>query len=83
MDSLSSKDSMQVVQQQLSILSSFASNTHKCFMKCVPKPGRTLTRTEESCVVDCVDRYRDAQVFLMTRIQEQSELEKNKSGMVS
>ena len=50
-------------------------------MKCVPKPGRSLSSTEESCLTNCLDRYQDAQIFMMDRIKSLAEKEMNKGGM--
>ncbi|KAI0667801.1 Tim10/DDP family zinc finger-domain-containing protein [Trametes maxima] len=32
----------------------------KCFAKCVPKPGSSLSSSEEKCLSQCMDRYLDA-----------------------
>ncbi|KAF7773302.1 hypothetical protein Agabi119p4_5469 [Agaricus bisporus var. burnettii] len=32
----------------------------KCFTKCIPKPGNSLSSTEQKCLGYCLDRYMDA-----------------------
>ena len=34
--------------------------TRKCVMKCIPRPGLTLDRFENSCLLKCSDRYLEA-----------------------
>lgn len=34
-------------------------------------PGQRLSRGEESCIVNCVERFLDTSLFLMRRVQEQ------------
>ncbi|KAI6155364.1 Tim10/DDP family zinc finger-domain-containing protein [Pisolithus tinctorius] len=34
--------------------------TEKCFAKCVPKPGTSLTSSDEACLARCLDRYMEA-----------------------
>lgn len=34
--------------------------TEKCFTKCVPKPGTSLTSSDEACLARCLDRYMEA-----------------------
>lgn len=83
MDSREQQELSQALQQQAALMGNFAAVTHKCFNKCITKPGKTLSYSEESCVTNCVDRYSDTQLFLVERIRQQAELEKTKSGMVS
>ena len=71
------------IGQQIALMNSFAVMTHKCFLKCVSKPGRSLSHTEETCATNCVDRNRDAQLFMFSRLQEKAELERSKSGLAS
>ncbi|CDZ97949.1 Mitochondrial import inner membrane translocase, subunit TIM13 [Phaffia rhodozyma] len=35
----------------------------KCYQKCVPKPGAMLTKSEETCLLSCMDRYMEACKF--------------------
>ncbi|KAH0833141.1 Tim10/DDP family zinc finger-domain-containing protein, partial [Lanmaoa asiatica] len=37
-----------------------AKTSEKCFAKCVPKPGMSLTSSEETCLTRCMDRYLEA-----------------------
>ncbi|KAI0709840.1 Tim10/DDP family zinc finger-domain-containing protein [Earliella scabrosa] len=32
----------------------------KCYVKCVPKPGTSLSSSEERCLSQCMDRYLEA-----------------------
>jgi len=32
----------------------------KCYAKCVPKPGASLSSSEEGCLSRCSDRYLEA-----------------------
>lgn len=32
----------------------------KCFAKCIPKPGSSLSSGEVTCISRCTDRYVDA-----------------------
>ncbi|KAI6037659.1 Tim10/DDP family zinc finger-domain-containing protein [Pisolithus marmoratus] len=34
--------------------------TEKCFTKCIPKPGSSLTSSDEACLARCLDRYMEA-----------------------
>ncbi|CDO77185.1 hypothetical protein BN946_scf184705.g10 [Trametes cinnabarina] len=34
--------------------------TEKCFAKCVPKPGGSLSSSEEKCLSQCMERYLEA-----------------------
>jgi hypothetical protein len=80
MDSKDQKKLAQGLQQQTALMQGFASVTHKCFLKCIPKPGKSLSHTEETCATNCVDRYADSQLFMIQRLQEQSLKEANKES---
>ncbi|KAL8279648.1 hypothetical protein RQP46_007961 [Phenoliferia psychrophenolica] len=32
----------------------------KCFEKCIPKPGPSLTSSDETCIVRCTERFLEA-----------------------
>ncbi|PIL32167.1 transporter [Ganoderma sinense ZZ0214-1] len=32
----------------------------KCYAKCIPKPGASLSGSEEKCLSQCMDRYLEA-----------------------
>ncbi|KAM8721429.1 hypothetical protein ACLKA7_007322 [Drosophila subpalustris] len=34
--------------------------TMNCFKKCIEKPGVSLTRSEERCLFQCMDRFMDS-----------------------
>jgi len=38
----------------------FTTVREKCFEKCVPKPGTSLSSGEQTCIARCTDRYVDA-----------------------
>jgi len=80
MDSKDQKRLAQGLQQQAALMQGFASITHKCFLKCVQKPGKSLSHTEETCATNCVDRFTDTQYFLIQRLQEQSAKEVQSQG---
>lgn len=83
MDSRDQKRLAQGIQQQAALMAGFAKITHMCFQKCVPKPGKALSHTEETCATNCVDRTTDTQYFLIQRLQEQSTKEMKEQGMSS
>lgn len=72
---------MRALNEQGMIMQTFAKLSHKCFMKCVPKPGRSLSSSEDSCLTNCVDRFGDTQAFLIERLQSLAEKEQAKAGM--
>ena len=80
MDSRDQQKLAQGLQQQLGMMKGFASVSHMCFLKCIPKPGKSLSHTEDTCVTNCSDRYADTQMFMIQRLQEQSAKEGNKEG---
>ena len=83
MEAADNQELAQRFQQQLMLLKNFASVSHKCFMKCVTKPARNLSSTEETCATNCCQRYMDTQTFLFERLQEKANEEKKAAGMVS
>ena len=40
--------------------------SNKCRLKCIPRPGTSLDRFEESCLVKCSDRYFEAYKIVQT-----------------
>lgn len=34
--------------------------TEKCYLKCIPKPGTSMSSAEETCVSRCMDLYFQA-----------------------
>ncbi|CAG9324035.1 unnamed protein product [Blepharisma stoltei] len=75
--------SQHALQEQAAIMQSFARQSHKCFMKCVQKPSRSLSSTEDRCLTNCVDRFYDTQQFLIERLQGLAQKEQEKAGMVN
>ncbi|CAF1268777.1 unnamed protein product [Adineta ricciae] len=54
---------MTTVQQQLAIQMAqelLQKLSDKCFKACVPKPGGTLSSSEQKCIGQCSDRYMEA-----------------------
>lgn len=46
-----------------------------CFKKCVPKPGSTLSRGEQECIGNCVDRFNESFEFVtQTFIKAQQQM---------
>eukprot|EP00045_Choanoeca_perplexa_P020768 m.4999 g.4999 ORF g.4999 m.4999 type:complete len:114 (+) comp7356_c0_seq1:72-413(+) len=54
---------MSQVQQQVQ-MSQFTEllqkMSHACFEKCVPKPGTSLSSSEQACIGKCADRFVEA-----------------------
>lgn len=75
------KQQYQALQQQAALMQGLAKTSHKCFMLCVKKPGKTLSSTEDSCLTNCVDRHSDMQVFLFERMQSLAQKETENAGM--
>ncbi len=42
-----------------------------CWEKCVPTPDRELSKSERTCISNCVDRFLDTNVFVANRITKQ------------
>ncbi|KAF7319977.1 Mitochondrial import inner membrane translocase [Mycena kentingensis (nom. inval.)] len=43
-----------------------------CWDKCVTSiPGTRFSRGEETCLVNCVERFLDTSIFMVRRIEEQ------------
>ncbi|KAI6783829.1 mitochondrial import inner membrane translocase subunit tim13 [Emericellopsis cladophorae] len=61
MDSASVK---QAVMQQVSSEANMANVRllieENCFQKCVPKPGSSLSSSEQSCATSCMEKYMAA-----------------------
>ncbi|KAI5703042.1 mitochondrial import inner membrane translocase subunit Tim13-like [Diaphorina citri] len=54
---------MAQVKQQIAIANlqeTIQKMTEKCFNKCIPKPGTSLSGSEQKCVAMCMDRYMDS-----------------------
>ncbi|KAE9410872.1 hypothetical protein BT96DRAFT_846619 [Gymnopus androsaceus JB14] len=58
-------------QTQAKIHSSVHNFTTMCWDKCITStPSTRFSRSEESCLVSCVDRFLDTSIFLVKQIQE-------------
>lgn len=43
--------------------------TERCFDTCVDKPGQKLDSKNESCLVNCVERFIDTTNFVVNRLE--------------
>lgn len=80
MDERQQQMAMAMNQQGL-IMKTFAKVSHDCFNRCVPKPGKSLSSTEDNCLKYCVERLDDTQAFLIERLQAKAESERQSGGM--
>ncbi|KAI8995480.1 Tim10/DDP family zinc finger-domain-containing protein [Trametes punicea] len=53
------------VQTQVQMLTSM------CWDKCVGSISSSFSRSEHSCLANCVDRFLDTSVFLVKKVEEQ------------
>lgn len=44
--------------------------TDMCWEKCVDKPGNKLDGKTETCIVNCVERFLDTNMFIAKRFSE-------------
>lgn len=44
--------------------------TDMCWEKCVDKPGSKLDGKTETCIVNCVERFLDTNIFIAKRFAE-------------
>ncbi|XP_053329675.1 mitochondrial import inner membrane translocase subunit Tim8 A [Spea bombifrons] len=44
--------------------------TELCWEKCMEKPGPKLDTRSESCFVNCVERFIDANQFILNRLEQ-------------
>lgn len=54
---------MSQVKQQIALANAqelLAKMTHKCFTKCIQKPGKALDNSDQRCISQCMDRFMDA-----------------------
>ncbi|KAF5368502.1 hypothetical protein D9758_002418 [Tetrapyrgos nigripes] len=58
-------------QTQAKLHSTVHNLTTMCWDKCVTStPSTRFSRGEESCLMNCVDRFLDTSIFLVRQIQE-------------
>ena len=67
--------------EQQRLIHGLSQLSYKCFMQCTGKPSKALSSSEQSCLTNCVDRYRDITTFLIERLSAIAEKEKEKGGM--
>ncbi|KAH8259953.1 hypothetical protein KR044_012188, partial [Drosophila immigrans] len=54
---------LELIRQQIAVANAqqmLKKITVNCFKKCVEKPGASLARSEERCLVQCMDRFMDS-----------------------
>ena len=81
MDDQEKSQMIRGLQEQAAIMKAFAKISHNCFMKCVGKPGKALSSTEDACLTNCVERHGDMSEFLMERLQSLAQKEHEKQGL--
>ena len=69
------------MQQQGLLMKTFAKVSHDCFMRCVPKPGKSLSSTEDNCLQYCVERLGETQQYLVERLQSLAEQQSQSGGL--
>ena len=57
-------------QQRARFLAQVHTFSDVCWDKCVGTPGSKLSRGEESCLQNCVDRFLDTSYFIVNRLEE-------------
>ncbi|KAJ3557439.1 hypothetical protein NP233_g11741 [Leucocoprinus birnbaumii] len=56
-------------QENAKIQSSIHQLTSTCWDKCITgTPGTSFSRSEESCLVNCVERFMDTSLYLVNQI---------------
>ncbi|XP_026190043.1 mitochondrial import inner membrane translocase subunit Tim13-like [Cyclospora cayetanensis] len=55
------------LQQALDAQSMLASLTSRCFNRCVDKPGRSLSTSQQQCLWQCSQRWSEVQHFVGMR----------------
>jgi mitochondrial import inner membrane translocase subunit TIM8 len=65
------QDFIQVQQQKAQLQSSAHKLTDMCWDRCIgDRPGQRLESKTEACLTNCVERFIDASMFLVTRLQK-------------
>ncbi|KDQ63832.1 hypothetical protein JAAARDRAFT_189362 [Jaapia argillacea MUCL 33604] len=58
-------------QRQARLQESIHSYTSMCWDKCITgTPSTRFSRTEESCLVNCVERFLDTSLFMVKQIEQ-------------
>lgn len=57
-------------QQMEELVSALAD---KCFAKCVPKPGRSLSSAEQNCIAKAMDRYLDVMTLVFQTVAKKAQ----------
>ena len=64
------QDFIQVQQQKAQLQSSAHKLTDMCWDRCIgERPGARLDAKTEVCLTNCVERFLDASIFLVQRLQ--------------
>ena len=61
---------LEVEQQKAKFQGMIHTFTDMCWEKCIDKPGAKLSRGEESCMTNCVDRFLDTSYFIVARLDK-------------
>ncbi|OQV21071.1 hypothetical protein BV898_04835 [Hypsibius exemplaris] len=65
------QDFIQQQQQKAQLQSSAHKLTDMCWDRCIgDRPGQRLDAKTETCLSNCVERFIDASMFLVTRLQK-------------
>ncbi|KAG9032738.1 Mitochondrial import inner membrane translocase subunit tim8 [Tulasnella sp. JGI-2019a] len=65
-------DFLEQEQAKAHLQSSVHQYTDMCWTKCITGSVSTrFSRGEESCLVNCVDRFLDASLFIVNKLQSQ------------
>ncbi|KAJ9072044.1 Mitochondrial import inner membrane translocase subunit tim8 [Entomophthora muscae] len=58
-------------QSKARIQQSVHTMTDLCWDKCITKIGNRLDSNEESCLKNCVERFLDTSIFIVSKLQKQ------------
>lgn len=58
-------------QSKARIQQSVHTMTDLCWDKCITKIGNRLDNGEEKCLKNCVDRFLDTSMFIVSKLQKQ------------
>jgi len=64
------QEELMVENQKHKFQSQIHAFTDMCWEKCVDKPGSKLDGKTETCIVNCVERFLDTNIFIAKRFSE-------------
>ena len=82
-DNVSPEQVAQVLRTQMAIKSMkeiVESMSEKCFVKCVPKPGKALSNSEKTCMTNCSNNYMEAHTLVSKALLAESQRYAANSG---